>query len=177
MQEIQVGSLAFCFPDDWIVERFDEWAFYRHQLSRLKIGIKAVDLVALQRAGGNQQGTLWLIEVKDYRQYPRTKQIELAQEIAGKALDTVAGILPAAIRATNGSEQPSASAFRKCSELRVVLHLEPPPIHSPLFSPKLNLANVQQELKRYVKSLDPHPRVVDQANMAGLPWTVKSSQP
>ena len=68
MMDIQVDSLTFSFPDSWEVSKYDEWAFYRNQFSKMWSGIKAVDLIAIQGQ------VVWLIEAKDYRQHSRTRR-------------------------------------------------------------------------------------------------------
>ncbi len=167
MASFSVGSLTFHFPDEWRVEKYDEWAYYRNQLSRLRDGIKAVDLVGLDP----DSKTVWLIEVKDYRSNRRTKPIDLNLEVAAKVLDTVAAMLPASIRANDDEEQSAARAALKSRDIRVVLHLESGPRKSPLFSPRLDQANVKQKLRERVKAIDPHPLVTDSSSQ-GLRWTV-----
>ena len=100
MPTIKEGSLTFQFPDTWGATKLDDWSFYRNQFIRLSSGlrqpcgecgaelrcqecgtaktegIKAVDILARDSAA-----TLWLLEVKDYRQSPRTKAIGLARAL------------------------------------------------------------------------------------------------
>ena len=70
MTNIEVDGLTFTFPDSWKVSKYDDWAFYRNQFSKIKNGIKAVDLLAIE----NQ--VTWLIEVKDYRTSRREKTVD-----------------------------------------------------------------------------------------------------
>ena len=90
-------------------------------------GIKAVDLLAIESQ------VIWLIEAKDYRQHPRTKTIDLADEVVQKVLYTLAAMLPAKINASNTSESYFATEVLKGQQLRVVLHLEQPVKTSKLF--------------------------------------------
>lgn len=91
-------TLVFIFPDDWKIAKCDGWVFYRKQFCRVrndpKYGMTCVDLLAL-----DPKKTLWLIEVKDYRQHRRTKEIPLWNEIRNKVVDTLSMLLPAACNA------------------------------------------------------------------------------
>lgn len=120
-----------------------------------------------------QDRTLWLIEVKDCRRYPRKKEISLWDEVAIKARDTLAGLFAAKVEAGHADH-----AFaRRCvtaTKLRVVLHLEQPATHTKLYRRIYDPADVQQKLKQLVRPIDPHPRVVELSNTAGVPWSACS---
>lgn len=91
-------TLVFIFPDDWKIAKCDGWVFYRKQFCRVrndpKYGMTCVDLLAL-----DSKKILYLIEVKDYRQHRRTKEIPLWNEIRNKVVDTLSMLLPAACNA------------------------------------------------------------------------------
>ena len=163
---IQVDSLIFTFPDSWKVCKYDEWAFYRHQFSKMSPGIKAVDLLAIESQ------VIWLIEAKDYRQHPRTKTIDLADEVVQKVLYTLAAMLPAKINASNTSESHFATEVLRGQQLRVVLHLEQPVKTSKLFPRAIDPSKVQLKLRSLIKPIDPHPKVVESNQMQRLQWTV-----
>lgn len=163
---IQVDSLIFTFPDSWKVCKYDEWAFYRHQFSKMSPGIKAVDLLAIESQ------VIWLIEAKDYRQHPRTKTIDLADEVVQKVLYTLAAMLPAKIHASDISESNFAGEILKGQQLRVVLHLEQPVKTSKLFPRAIDPSKVQLKLRSLIKPIDPHPKVVESNQMQRLQWTV-----
>lgn len=167
MINIQVDGLIFTFPDSWKISKYDDWAFYRNQFSTMRNGIKAVDLIALE----NQ--VAWLIEVKDYRRVPRTKVLDLAEEVAQKVFSTLAAMLPAKVNASDIEERDFAGEVVKATQLRVVLHLEQPLKHSKLF-PRIDPANVKIKLRPLVKPIDPHPKVVESTRMEDLVWTVKN---
>jgi hypothetical protein len=141
---IQVDSLIFNFPDLWKVCKYDEWAFYRNQFSKMSPGIKAVDLLAIESQ------VIWLIEAKDYRQHPRTKTIDLADEVVQKVLYTLAAMLPAKINASNTSESYFATEVLKGQQLRVVLHLEQPVKTSKLFPRAIDPSKVQLKLRSLI---------------------------
>ncbi|WP_448573624.1 hypothetical protein [Trichothermofontia sp.] len=168
MIEIQVDSLIFQFLCSWEVTKYDEWAFYRNQFSKMQFGtgIKAVDLFAIN------DEVIWLIEAKDYRQHSRTKVIDLADEVAQKVFCTLAAILPAKINASDTSEQNFAKKIFRCQQLRVVLHLEQPIKHSKLFPRAIDPAKLKLKLRTLIKPIDPHPMVVESTQMRGLQWTV-----
>jgi len=166
MQSFQVDSLTFHFPHSWQVSKYDEWSFYRNQFYKMWNGIKAVDLIAVEN------GVVWLIEAKDYRQHRRTKLIDLADEVADKVFCTLAAMLPAKINASEPSEKNFARDVCAGQRLRIVLHLEQPVKHSKLF-PRIDSANVQLKLRTRIKPIDPHPKVVESTNMQRLAWTVQ----
>lgn len=167
MNNVQVDSLTFTFPPSWKACKYDEWAFYRNQFSRMWSGIKAVDLIAIESQ------VVWLIEAKDYRQQGRTKTIDLADEVAKKVFCTLAAMLPAKVNAPDTSERHFAKEITDSQRLRVVLHLEQPVRSSKLFPRAINPSNVQIKLRKIIKPIDPHPMVVESTQMQGLAWTVR----
>ena len=166
MQSFQVDSLTFHFPNSWQVCKYDEWAFYRNQFSKMRDEIKAVDLIAIEN------GVVWLIEAKDYSQHRRKKKIAIADEVAEKVFCTLAAMLPAKINASDLSERNFAKDICNGQELRIVLHLEQPKKHSKLRPRAINPADVQLKLRTLIKPIDPHPKVVESGYMQDLAWTV-----
>jgi hypothetical protein len=130
-------------------------------------GMKAVDFIILDGVG-----ICWLLEVKDYRQHPRTKVIDLADEVAAKVRDTLAGLVSAKFRANDSDEQDFATTSLAAKSIRIVLHLEQPAKHSKLFPRAIKPADVLQRLKSLAKAIDPHPRIVEASSHDGLPWSV-----
>jgi len=167
MPPINVDGLIFEFPDGWQIGKYDEWSFYRNQVLRMRDGIKALDLLAV-----DPDKTTWLIEVKDYRTNPRTKPSDLPEEIAHKVFDTLAAMIPAKIYATNPDEQQLARAISASQKLRVVLHLEQPAKHSKLRPCAINPADVQQKTRQLLKPVDAHALVVEIGEMRKLAWHV-----
>lgn len=161
-----VDGLIFTFPDSWKVSKYDDWAFYRNQFSKMWNGIKAVDLLAIE----NQ--VTWLIEVKDYRTSRRTKAVDLADEVVQKVFSTLAAMLPAKANASAIEERNFAGEVVNATQFRVVLHLEQPLKHSKLFPRAFNPANIQLKLRTLIKPIDPHPKVVESTQMQHLAWTV-----
>lgn len=167
MQHLDVDGLKFSFPDDWSIGRYDDWRYYQNQFKRMWNGIKAVDLIAIDH---QRHRTAWLIEVKDYRRNQRTKPSELPDEVAEKVFDTLAAMLPAKCWA-QAAEQVLAKQVCGARRLCVVLHLEQPRKQSRLFPRAFDPANVKQKLRKLLKPVDPHPRVVNNAN-CDLGWQV-----
>jgi len=163
---VEVDGIIFDFPDSWQVSKYDNWAFYRHHFSTMLDGIKGVDLIAIARQD------IWLIEVKDYRQSRRTKAQDLAEEVTEKVLYTIAAMLPAKINASDKSEANFARKVLQGKQLQVVLHLEQPETHSRLFPRAINPVDVQQKLRRLIKPIAPHPKVVESTRMQSVPWSV-----
>lgn len=167
MIKVQVDGLTFTFPASWKVSKYDDWAFYRNQFSKMWNGIKAVDLLAIE----NQ--VTWLIEVKDYRTSRRTKAVDLADEVAQKVFSTLAAMLPAKVNASEMEERNFAGELVNATQLRVVLHLEQPLKQSKLFPRAIDPSNVQLKLRTLIKPIDPHSKVVESTHMQGLAWTVR----
>lgn len=169
MPSIDEGKLRFTFANDWVASSYDEWPYYRNQFEKSCGGNKAVDILARDP---NQQ--VWLIEIKDYRQYPRTKPIEIWDEIAIKVRDTLAGLVCAKMEAGNANNGEATAALGG-TKLRVILHLEQPTKRSRLFPRIFDPEKVRQKLRTLVKPIDAHPRVVEIGNMVGVvPWAVVS---
>ncbi len=193
MPIVKEGSLTFHFPNSWRAAKLDEWSFYRNPFVKLSSGLrqpcgkcgaelrcgecgtakteglKAVDILAQ-----NADEVLWLLEVKDYRQSPRTKVIDLADEVALKMRDSLAVLVAAATNANDPAEGSFARAGVRGTSLRVGLHLAQPRKHSKLFPRAIDPAKVQQRLKQLIRSIDPHPRVFDIGG--ATPWTVTEEE-
>jgi hypothetical protein len=167
MQTYPVDGLNFDFPDNWVVGKYDDWSFYRHRFMRIPHGLKALDLLAV-----SPDHTAWLIEAKDYRFHRRTKPSNLADEVREKVLDTLAAVLPAKTNGDVASETVVSNHVAEARKLRVVLHLEQPANHSKLFPRAIDPADVQMKLRQQLKPVDAHPKVVEIANLQGVPWVV-----
>ena len=167
MPSITEELLTFDFPNGWQASKFDEWSFYRNQFQSTCGGAKAVDILAVEHTT-----CLWKIEIKDYRQYPRIKTINLPEEVAMKVRDTLAAVVSARVNANDDNEKALARAALLCKRMRVVLHLEQPVKHSKLFPRAIDPAKVQQRLKQLIKAIDPHPLVLEMNRMNGVAWTV-----
>jgi hypothetical protein len=165
VKSLRDGALEHRFDDAWTVSKYDAWPFYVDHFQSQCATNKAVDFVA--RDPGN---ALWFVELKDYRTHPRMKSIELANEIAEKVRDSLAGIVAAAKWHSHHIHLEEAREHLGAKRLRVVLHLEQPPHPSKLFPRKSELANVQQKLQQLVRAVDAHPVVMDLANMGRVPW-------
>ena len=105
MPSITEGALTFQFPDGWLVTKFDAWSFYRNQFQKLCGGTKAIDMLAIA-----SNRCVWAIEVKDYRVHPRTKTIELTDEVAYKVRDSLAALVAARIKANDPEEKAMSNA-------------------------------------------------------------------
>lgn len=171
MMTLQEGSLKFHFAADVQASKYDDWSFYRHQFqNRCAQDNKAVDLIAYHANQG------WLIEVKDYRQHSRTKPIDLADEIAIKVRDTLAGLVAASMQANLAQERQFARALLSTTNIRIVCHIEQPAKISRLRPRAIEPDKLQQKLRTLLKAIDPHPIVVDQtSNHAALAWQVQVS--
>jgi hypothetical protein len=170
MKRLQEARLACDFPDAWNVTKYDDWAFYRNQFRDSCRGNKGMDFLGFDPA----TMTLWMIELKDYRQFTRAKddKISLWDEVAIKARDTLAGLFAAKVK-VGCDNHDFARQSLTATTLRVVLHLEQPASHSKLFPRAYDPADIQQKLKQLVRPIDAHPRVIELRKMI-VPWTAAS---
>ena len=155
------GNLTFTFTNVNRAMQYDGWSHYRNQLQSACGGLKGVDFIVIE---GQQ---LWLIEVKDYRRHPRTKPIELVDELALKVRDTMAGLLSAAVNAADSGEKKLAKKAIRCKRLRVALHLEQPTKHGKLFPKSVDPAKLLQKIRQKsgVRFADPHPKIFDKSEI------------
>ena len=123
-QRFDEGRLRFEFGEAWRVVKYDGHPAYRKGIEGLS-GTKAVDFVGLLG------GSLYLIEVKDFRGYriankKRIRNGDLAVEVARKARDSVAGLIGALHTSGEPAEwRPFVRALAKHDNSpRVVLWLE-----------------------------------------------------
>jgi hypothetical protein len=65
-----------------------------------------------------------------------------------------------------------ADRASRARQIKVVLHLEQPANPSRLFPREIDLANVQQRLRQFVKAIDPHARACELNLMSGCRWAV-----
>lgn len=167
MPSLQEGELTFDFPERSEVANYDEWSFYRNQFQPACGGTKAIDFIFVE-----PQRT-WLIEVKDYRRHPRTKIAALADEVAAKIRDTLAGLAACRCNANDETERQIAHRALSRASIGVVLHLEQRAVPSRLFPRVADRADLTQRLKQLLKPVDPHPRVVDRLSLhPSMRWTV-----
>lgn len=166
MPDIIEGSLRFSFSANAMIRKYDETAFYRNQFIKITDSVKAVDFVCVE------DETLWLIEVKDYRNRERDKAIALIDEIAQKIRDTLAGLVAAKFNANNAEEKQLAQRALNARVMHIVLHIEED--EAPRLTPQKSLkAGLKQKMKQRLKSIDAHPHVIDQHTLhAHMNWTV-----
>ena len=170
MTEIEVGDLTFTFPDDCKADKYDEWSFYRNQFQPVAGGSKAVDILCIS------SDAAWLIEIKDYRQHPRTKLIDIDDELSNKVRDTLAGLAAASSNANSQDEQVLAQRALQTHRWRVALHLEQPNTRSRLRPQPFDVANVLSRIRksRKLKAVDTHPVILDrEARRPNVPWNVQ----
>lgn len=167
MQTIYTDGLSFEFPDSWQATKYDNWSFYKNQFITMNDGIKAVDLAVF-----DDNNTLWLIEVKDFRRHERQNTTPLHEEVWKKVYDTIAGLFAAKCNAVN-EEQTFAQETAKSCKIRVVLHMEQPTPSSKLYQKSLASADILQQLRRKIKPIDPHPLVISKSTIPpSLQWSV-----
>lgn len=174
MKRLKVDGLKFDFPDDWDVDKFDDWAFCkRFQNIVPKTG--AVDILAVspEIRENSVPKTLWLIEVKDYRFNIKEDSATLDEVMGEKVRGTLASLLPAKLDAHDAEHRRLAGKALTCRRIRIFLHLEQPRVRSA-YTPggkAINRANVLLDMTRRVRHVDPHPKIVAM-NTPDLHWTV-----
>ena len=146
----EVDGLLLTMPAGWWVWKYDDSAFHRNQFQNLAGGSTAVDAVALAA-----DGTLWLIEMKDYRRHRRSKPASVFAEVAGKVRATLAGLATARTRANDQDEQARADQAMKCQCIRVALQLAQPVKPSRLFPQVVDPVDAEMRLRREVRAIDP----------------------
>ena len=170
MTEIRVGDLTLSFPDQCETDKYkyDDWSFYRNQFQSVAGGSKAVDILCLA------DDVAWLVEIKDYRQHPRTKLIDLCDEVAQKVRDTLSGLAAASANANDPDEKTLARRALVMRRWRVALHLEQPNVTSRLRPWAVDPANMKLKLRQVLRAIDAHPAVVDRQRLhPDMPWTVQ----
>lgn len=150
--------------------KYDEWSFYRNQFNSAFGGTKAADIVFIENK------TCWIIEIKDYRQERRTKAIDLADEIALKARDTIIGLMSAAHKANDFDEKQFAKNAISCEKIKIVLHLEQPKNKTRLRPDVIDLSSLKQKLKKLLKCLGSSYVVNKETLNSKMNWTVTSYQ-
>jgi len=155
-------DMLFAFPSDWQAEQYDaKKSFYRQKFERVADS-KAVDIVAINPAGKE----LWLIEVKDFRAFPRRDTQDIIGIVVQKVRDTLAGILVAAF---NGNEFYKIAI--KQERIRVVFHLEQPAKPSKLYPQIIKWDNGTRKLQQRMQVIDPRAKLCNM-EMNNNPWTV-----
>lgn len=152
------GSLSFEFNQVKFAEKYDDWRHYRGVFNSACGSSKAVDFVV------SKAGTLWLIEVKDYRRHQRTKPSGLADEVMLKVRDTMAGLVSTAYVGVDAHEKSTSRSALSHRKLKVVLHLEQPSKPSRLFPRSVDPADILMKLKQRLRFADCHPTVVDRTS-------------
>jgi len=173
---LPVDGLLFSFNANVVAQKYDSSQHYTAVWNAAPGGKKAVDVVAVE--GNPPQSTTWLVEAKDFRVItnpPKPSNIGgLAQFVADKAADTLAGLAHAGANAAVPAERQHAANAVASTARRVVLHLEPHTgPHTALF-PAGFAANVLQRLRQLVKTIDSNPLVLNISTTpaSGVPWAV-----
>ena len=162
----EVDGLRLTMPAGWWVWKYDDSSFHRHQFQNFAGGSKAMDAVALA-----DDGTLWLIEIKNYLRHKRTKPGSVFAEVAAKARSTLAGLATARVRANNQADKDKASAAMKCRQVRVALQMIQPLKPSKLFPQIVEDQDARIKLRQAVKAIDPHPlSATREMNDPRMPW-------
>ena len=134
MHDYVEGLIRFSFPDNFAVIRYDEkkiknnkgsgFFYCRQNFYEFAGGTKAVDFIALDTS---EDGSLWLIEVKDCIGSSQNAVSEyLQKDIPVKVRDTFAGLLAGALTSDLKKERIYMNEALKKRPVRVVAHIELP---------------------------------------------------
>jgi hypothetical protein len=173
-QSFTEGAFTVDFPDHWAICRAEQTSFYRRHFQSFCVGCREMDFQAYDP----HSLVLWLLEIKDYRVFRRTKLLDLADEVAEKTRDVLAMLVVAGVR-DNAASAPGrfeAGEFwnmaRNANSIRVVLHCELPATPSRLFPGIKDAANLQTKLNQKLRIVDPHVLFTNRAMAHHLPWEV-----
>ena len=173
-QTADVDGMRLTMPAGWWVWKYDDSSFHRNQFQSLAGGSKAMDAVALA-----SDGTLWLIELKDYRINRRSKPSSVYEEVAAKARATLAGLCVARVKANDPQEQRWAQDASDCLQIRIALQLAQRGQPSKLFPHVVDPADARDKLRKVLRPVDPRAlcAVGDIATQnATLPWETSAIQ-
>ena len=163
------GSLTFSFQSDCQASKYDEWSFYRKQFQSVAGGSKGIDILCVDR------DTSWLIEIKDYREYYRSKTTDISNEIANKVRDTLAGLAAAAKMANDANQRELAQKALATSRWKVVLHLEQSAEHRLRQKEPIDRKRLLFKLQTELKAIDARPIICDRSTAPRwIPWKVES---
>lgn len=162
------GNLKFSFPNH-SVAKYDDWSFYRNQLTNSFGGTKAVDFLYLS------EEELWLIEVKDFRREPRKKEIDLDDEISLKVRDSLVGLFCAKNLANCDVEKEFARKCLKAKRFNIVLHIEQPDKTYPGYHKIINIANLKLKLEQKIKRIGKVIVVSKDRMHSKIEWDVKDN--
>ncbi len=174
MRHVQVGRLTFGFADPVAAEQYEVAG---KVVGGWPIGAAVVDIVAVD---GAEDGTAWLIEVKDFRQIDKPPQPANLQDLPATVERKVRGTLLGLRAITTLSHHrlaPHAGSAGRAACTRIVLHAEPYPrggVHSKLF-PVGFPVGLHQKLRSLVRDIDPDPLILTLSLSAasGVPWSVQ----
>ena len=161
---LKEGPLKFTFQNVDFVEKYEDWDHYIKKFQNACGGSKAVDFVVVQGQ------TLWLIEVKNYRQSEKTERPELedlSKKIALKVKDTLSGLVSASFKADDIKERDRARRALTCSSIYVVLYLEQPDHDNRLYRGRepISRLDILESLKRSMRFIDSDPKVINKERL------------
>lgn len=168
-QTADVDGMRLTMPAGWRVWKYDDSSFHRNQFQNFAGGSKAMDALALA-----DDGTLWLIEVKDYRRNRRSKPSSVYTEVAAKVRATLAGLSVARVNANDAQERGLAQDASDCAQIRVSLQLAQQGIPSRLFPQVVDPADARDKFRQVLRPI--HARALCSVgdiatHDATLPWT------
>lgn len=168
MPSVTVDRFRFNLPTGWTWLEYDQCTYYREHFNDLASS-KAVDLLVL----APERAELWMVEIKDYRRYRRTKPGSLFTEVSHKVRDTLAGLAVGRLVANDPISRDFAADAMLASRLRVAFLLEQPQKPSRLFPQVIDPASAKTALKKALRAVDPHPLLGNASELsAKTSWVV-----
>jgi|GEM_PF-774184 len=159
------------FPEGWVVMKYDSnKGYYKKHFQGVAPGTKAVDVIAIDLSSAET----WLIEIKDYRLAPRSKDKQardgsIVDEVVLKVRDSLGGLLAMAMN-DNHEEQATARQALASKRLRVSLQHSPWRGNRGYQRVQDILANQKASLKQRLKGVTTKIIVTD--GSVNAPWTV-----
>lgn len=178
MKEIVEGSLLFCFPDDWQVEKYDDARGFVARNCRID-DTKRVDIVALSPE------KLFLIEVKDFRKHAIENKDRMNVrgndpihlEVAKKVRDTFA-FLVAAHRVADETLKPFCAHALGGREKRidVILFIEEDETRARSVKGRTSRSDLQEGIQTLLKPFGVRCHVQRRRTLPEIsPWTVRGA--
>lgn len=164
--EIEVDGSILTFPAGWQLEKLDDWP-EQSTLTQPPFYAKGCDLVAMK------EGTLWLIEVKDYTYQGAKVPANLAETVGLKIFHSLA-VLHSVARWGDGPRKTFSKNALNCDDARVCLALELPDGGRRLIGVSTPLAGIFDKLKKVTRKLRVYRPVISNSHqLNGVPWNIK----
>lgn len=169
MTKLPEGKFEYVFPEGWLAKKWDETSFHREKFQSFGGTSKAAEFIAFDE----NNGTIWLIECKDFRPSGRSKTVDLCDEIAQKFRSTLAGLVCARNETDPDIRRFSRMALKQ-TLIRCVVHWEYPSRPHRLWPREaMNPSAVRDKLRDRLSVADSKAELGTCAQLnAKMPWKI-----